>query len=422
MFLMRNPVQPYQWGSRTAIASLMGRTVPSSEPEAEVWIGAHPENSSSVIMGATECLLSDVIAADPVAGVGAEAQTRFGARLPFLLKVLAADAPLSLQAHPTKDQAAAGFDAEDAAMIPLGSPQRNYRDRSDKPELICALTDFHALCGFRDVDELVALLTELDVRALDPLVGMLSRSSPAVGTRAYFLSVMSMRPADLAQLLPDVLRSCADLVNRSARFGDDFRVALELAERFDRDPGVLVSLMMNRVTLTPGEAMFVPAGTLHSYLAGTGVEIMANSDNVLRGGLTAKHVDVPQLTKVLSFEPGTITVLHGRAHRAGERVFLTPTPEFRLARWELADQSYDIACPGAQIVLVVEGEARLDSGDGSSLTLAAGQSAWIPSSCTQILLTGNGLAFTATTGLPPQSTAAHLLPRQSSPAVERMAS
>ncbi len=300
---MRNRIRPYAWGSRTAIAELTGEPSPSPHPQAELWLGAHPGDSSVLLGEHGDRPLIDAIAQDPVATLGRRAHDAFDSRLPFLLKVLAAAEPLSLQAHPSAEQASRGFAAEEAAQIPLTSSRRNYRDSSHKPELICALTPFDALCGFRVRPPPCGCWPRCRFRSWT-IISACSPASPTEhGTRALFSSIITIPPVTLGPLLSAVLTACIDKVRRGDEFTPEYRTALELGERYPGDPGVLASLLLNRVTLQSGEALYLPAGNLHAYLSGIGIEIMANSDNVLRGGLTPKHVDVPELMKVLDFTP-----------------------------------------------------------------------------------------------------------------------
>ncbi len=408
MELMRNRIRPYAWGSRTAIADLLGEPSPAPHPQAELWIGAHPADSSFLLGDSVDTAdvgestgrpLTEAIVADPVGTMGAAVRDRFGARLPFLLKVLAAAEPLSLQAHPSSAQAERGFALEEAAGIPLTSPQRNYRDSWHKPELICALTEFEALCGFREPSRTVHLLAALEVPALDHYLGLLSGQPDEHGTRALFSSLITIPPSTLGPLLSDVLAACVNRVQQGGEFATEYRTALALGERYPGDPGVLASLLLNRITLQPGQALYLPGGNLHAYLAGVGIEIMANSDNVLRGGLTPKHVDVPELMKVLDFSPGDQPILHGDPGIDGEWVYRTPAPEFRLSRLESSPDKREITHPGPQVLLVVEGKVEVTDGQGRSLTLPRGRSVWIGAHDGPVWVSGPGTAFRATDGL-----------------------
>jgi mannose-6-phosphate isomerase len=398
--LMHNRVRPYAWGSRIAIAELLGEPTPSPHPQAELWIGAHPADSSTLITPDGELPLTEVIKADPVAALGAPTHQRFDSRLPFLLKVLAAAEPLSLQAHPSAEQAARGFALEEAAGIPRTSGQRNYGDSFHKPELICAMTELHALCGFREPSTTVRLLAALEVKQLDHYLGLLSGQPDLHGTRALFSSLITIPPSTLGPLLAEVLAACVEKLRQPGEFAVEYKTALELGERYPGDPGVLASLLLNRITLQPGQAIYLPAGNLHAYLAGVGIEIMANSDNVLRGGLTPKHVDVPELMRVLDFTPGPVDVLHGDLGLPGEWVYRTPAAEFRLSRLEPVPQPRNITHDGPQVLLTVDGEIEVtDETTGAELTVPRGHSVWIAAGDGPVWLSGSGSAFRATDGL-----------------------
>lgn len=270
MELLRNPVRAYAWGSRTAIAGLLGRPVPAPHPEAELWIGAHPTDPS-VLLGEQERSLYEAVKEDPLGHLGEQVTDRFGPRLPFLLKVLAADEPLSMQAHPSAEQARSGFAREQAAGIPVDAPQRNYKDPEHKPELLCALTEFHALAGFRPVDGALDLLHTLDVRELAAYVELLAAQPDADGLRALFTTWITLPQSALAQLVPYLLGACVEHIRAHGPFARECRTALQLAELYPTDAGVLTSLLLNHLVLAPGEAIYLPAGNLHAYLHGTGV-------------------------------------------------------------------------------------------------------------------------------------------------------
>ncbi|MCH5643756.1 MULTISPECIES: mannose-6-phosphate isomerase, class I [unclassified Gordonia (in: high G+C Gram-positive bacteria)] len=384
-------VRPYAWGSRTAIAAMQGRSVPSAHPEAELWFGSHPAGSARCL-GPDDSVESDpptdlltAISANPVAALGESSVAAFGDRLPFLLKVLAADEPLSLQAHPSAEQAREGFEHENARGLGLDARDRNYRDPWHKPELIVAVTPFDALAGFRDPHHTIRLLRELQVSELDPYLGMLVGQPDSEGLRALFTTWLTLPESAIKLLIPAVLAGAiAQLGNKSTDFSAELRTVLELGESYPLDPGVLASLLLNRVHLEPGEGVYLPAGNLHAYLSGTGVEIMANSDNVLRGGLTPKHIDVPELLRVLDFTPVDIGDLSPSIRTVGaERVYLTPADEFRLSRVELdgtglhraSSISFDM--PGPQILAVLSGTVEVRPPEGPALTIPAGQAAWI---------------------------------------------
>ena len=393
MEILEGIVRPYAWGSRSAIAGLRGLPVPSPHPEAELWFGAHPAAPARCVRGdepadAAHRDLLAVITDDPTLELGEPTAKRFGQRLPFLLKVLAADEPLSLQAHPSSEQAAEGFARENAAGIPIDAPDRNYRDPSHKPELVVALTPFDALTGFREPEQTVALLKELQVSELDPYLGMLAGQPDSEGLRALFTTWLTLPEQLIAALIPAVLDGAVALLGRgTTEFAPVLRTVLELGEMYPNDPGVLASLLLNRISLEPGEGVYLPAGNLHAYLSGVGVEIMANSDNVLRGGLTPKHIDVPELLRVLNFTPADPAELSPTFRTVGaERIYLTPAPEFRLSRIELdgtglrhaSSISFDM--PGPQILAVLSGAIEVRAVGGGAVTVPAGQGLWLADS------------------------------------------
>lgn len=381
MELLQGAVRPYAWGSRTVIAELLGAPVPAPHPQAELWLGAHPA-APSVLVGAggggTSLLAA--LQEDPERELGPACAARWGRRLPFLLKVLAADEPLSLQAHPSAEQAAEGFAREEARGIPRGAPERNYVDPQHKPELICALTDLHALAGFRDAERTVAMLTALDVPELTPYRKLLAGQPDADGLRALFTTWITLPQPAIDALLPPLLDGAVALLRAHGPFSAECRTMLQLAEAHPRDVGVLGSTLLNHIVLAPGEALYLPAGKLHTYLHGTGVEIMANSDNVLRGGLTPKHVDVPELLRVLDFGHGELPVLRGEPTGPRETSYGTPAAEFRLSRldWPAGDRMpHRLEGRWPQILLCTAGSAHLRTDDGRVLPLARGASVWL---------------------------------------------
>src|SRR3954471_24513113 len=330
MWPLNSTVREYPWGSRTVIPELLGRPVPSDHPQAELWMGAHPDNPSRLPDG---CGLDSAIAADPQRLLGEAVIGRFGPRLPFLMKVLAAEGNLSLQAHPTTEQAEAGFAAEEAAGVPKDDPTRTFKDPYHKPELLLALTTFEALCGFRPVEESLHCLAKLQLTELKPTIAALARG----GLRAAIPQLLALSEKRRTSLVEAVARRADSFVAaHDPEFINTYRWAATLAESYPGDPGVVISLMCNHLTLAPGEAVFLPAGNLHAYLSGAGVEVMASSDNVLRGGLTTKHVDLAALIEVLDFTDGKVPVLHPVLGPGGLR-YRVPVEEFDLTRCELDD-------------------------------------------------------------------------------------
>ncbi len=417
MELLRNAVRPYAWGSRTAIAELVGGPVPAPHPQAELWLGAHPADPSVLLHadGAQTSLL-DALRADPDHHLGTSCTQRWGSRLPFLLKVLAAEEPLSLQAHPSAQQAAEGFAREEARGIPRDAPERNYSDPNHKPELICALTELHALAGFREPLRTVELLAALDVPSLEPYRRMLAAEPNADGLRTLFTTWITMPEPAVKAVLPCTLDACVALLRRNGLGGDlrypcagDFRhecrVILELAETYPGDVGVLAAMLLNHVVLAPREAIYLPAGNLHTYLRGTAVEISANSDNVLRGGLTSKHIDVPELLRILDFSYGALPVHCGEPIGPHETAYRTPAEEFQLAWLEwAAGESTPVLLPTSwpQILLCTRGSAELRSRDGGCVTMRCGGSVWLAAADPEVTIypgTGPVQLFRALPGL-----------------------
>ena len=384
MHLLRGAVRTYAWGSRTAIAEFTGAPSPTPHPEAELWFGAHPHDPAWLQTDDGEHSLLEALRADPDGELGPVLRGRFGDTLPFLLKVLAADEPLSLQAHPSTEQAVEGFAREDRQGIPVSAPIRNYRDRSHKPELLVALGPFEALAGFRPAARTVELMQAIAPGVLQPFIHLLSGQSDADGLRALFTTWITCPQPDLDKLVPAVLDGAITYVRSGAHeFDAEARTVLELGERYPGDAGVLCSLLLNRVTLAPGEGIYLPAGNLHAYLQGVGIEVMANSDNVLRGGLTPKHVDVPELLRVLDFRPAHDVVVRPESFRDGaELVYDTPAPEFEVSVLQIDGEllGHEVDAPtrhdGPQILLCTEGAATVHA-KTSAVVLERGAAAWV---------------------------------------------
>lgn len=410
MQLLRGAIRTYAWGSRTAIPEFTGRPSPAAHPEAELWLGAHPGDPALLESPAGTTSLLDAIGADPDGQLGAAVRAEFGDRLPFLVKVLAADEPLSLQAHPSARQAAEGYQREEQRGVPVNSAVRNYRDPNHKPEILVALSDFHALAGFRPPGRSVALMSALDVAELRPYIALLTDDSGADGLRAVFTTWITLPQPDLDVLIPAVLDAAVRYIRSGGgEFAAEARTVLELGERYPGDAGVLAAMLLNRISLAPGEAIYLPAGNLHSYLHGVGMEVMANSDNVLRGGLTPKHVDVPELLRVLDFTP-VDDVRVGTRVDGIETVYQTPAAEFATSVFTLEgeDLAREVDAPshhdGPQILVCTRGAvtARAKSADGpGEVHLQRGSAAWVAAEDGSVRLQADepSTVFRATVGL-----------------------
>jgi len=397
MWCLHNTIQRYAWGSHEAMARLQGRPGPTAEPEAELWMGAHAKAPSRLVEPRVRARsLLDAIEAEPVAMLGAAVHARFGPRLPFLLKVLAAAEPLSLQAHPDAAQAERGFAREEAAGIDRAAPHRSYRDPHAKPELVCALGPFVALCGFRAVDQTRALVEALGVPELRRRAEPLGSQPGGEGLAAVVSDLLT--DPDPRPLVDAVVEAAAKPGDAWAR---ERAWVVKLGEHYPGDPGVVVAMLLNLIELSSGEALYLSAGQLHCYLHGTAVEIMGGSDNVLRGGLTPKHVDVPELLAVLDRHAGPVPVLRPEPVSAMEATYETPAPVFGLSRLELPAHARWLGTPrGPEVVLAIEGVAHL-YGPAEEVMLEPGASAFVPGSTPryEIHAPSGARLFRATVGL-----------------------
>jgi mannose-6-phosphate isomerase len=400
--LLEPVIQPYAWGSRTAIAELQGRAAPTPQPEAELWMGAHPSAPSGVERPGGHSTLDAVIAADPVGELGAECAARFGGRLPFLLKVLAAEKALSIQVHPSREQAEAGFRAENERGLAPGDKARNYVDDWPKPEILCALTPFEVLAGMRTPQDAAALLAELAVAPLGPVIEMLGNAAGPRALTDALARILEWPQATRAPLVDEVVSACARVAERGGSYATACAAAVRIAGDHPGDLGVIASLLLRHSVLAPGQAVFLPAGGLHAYLHGTGVELLANSDNVVRAGLTPKHIDVPELLKLT--EPAVaVPMIEPRPLGGGAYAYDSPAPEFRLYRAEPgADPAALPPAGGARVVLCTEGAAVLHGSGavrGDGLKIGRGESCYLSAADGAVTATGPAVLFIAATGL-----------------------
>jgi hypothetical protein len=384
--------QSYPWGTKDAIPSLIGQA-PDAKPWAEQWYGAHPLGDSPTPDGAT---LSEHLAQQPDQ-LGKAALMTFGRRLPFLVKILSADSPLSLQAHPTRQQAREGHARESLLGVPLGAPERSFKDDWPKPETIVALTSFEALVGFRDPVRTAQLFEDLGVGdALTSVIGPLRDRDGSPALQEVFLDVLSLD--DRRHLVDEVLGAAVNHLDAPGELGLFARTAVEIDEYFPSDPGILAALLLNRFSLEPGQALALAPGVMHSYLRGCCIEVMANSDNVLRGGLTAKHIDVDALLHVVSFAPTPAEVLLPSGSD-GTYIYPTSFEEFELWLLQPTDGS-PLQVPrsdSGRICLVASGSFEL-SGDGDPVVLKPGKAVFIGAG-EAIVARGEGQLFVAATGV-----------------------
>lgn len=403
---MLNTIREYDWGSTRALAALQGRE-PSGRPEAELWIGAHPVTPSWLRLPAGgEVSLAAAIEADPVAVLGKDCLERFGARLPFLLKILAVDRALSIQVHPGRSQAADGFAREQDARVP--SAMRSYVDPYAKPEMLLPVTEFATLAGLRDRERVIQMLASLDIPALAHVLEALrSRDgqSGSAGTLAALATWPRDRRAALASAVAGRARELLD--GPGAQLDADEQSSLGwvimLARQHPGDPLVMAPLILRLHLLQPGRPMYLPPGVPHAHLTGTGLEIMASSDNVVRAGLTSKQVDGHALVQLL--DPGAQPLLEVPRESPGEHEtrWRPPVPDFALSRVVVAGEPVTLCRDprgpdGPEMLLCVAGEVTVSAG-GRSLSLRGGRSAFLGVRATPAVLVGIGEVYRATAGL-----------------------
>jgi mannose-6-phosphate isomerase len=392
--LLKNSIQEYAWGSRTAIPGLLGQSVPADKPQAELWMGAHPKGPSQVLADGLWRSLPEVIQESPEETLGKEVAARFSNQLPFLFKVLAAAKPLSIQAHPNKEQAGQGFARENELGIPLDEPHRNYRDDNHKPEIICALTPFWALNGFRKIEETIRLLEEARVPGLAEMVSVLRSHPTRAGLKKFFNHLMTMDRGKQRKIVEETVNFAEKRTNEEAVWA----WIIKLNEEYPGDIGVLAPIFLNLVRLEPQQAMYLPAGELHGYLEGVGIELMANSDNVLRGGLTPKHIGVQELLVVLNFTDGDLNILGPENLASGEAIYTTEAEEFVLSVMRINKESPFSSARDRSVEMMIctEGNVSVtDLSTGDITRLSRGISIIVPAAVEQYRIEGDGILYKA---------------------------
>ena len=397
--ILKNTVQDYAWGSLTAIPELLGQPA-TGRPQAELWMGAHPKAPSQAYHDGKWASLLQVIEAHPADVLGEKTAQRYGRKLPYLFKVLAAVKPLSIQAHPNSQQAKEGFERENRLGISLTASNRNYKDDNHKPECICALTRFWGMNGFRGISEITRYLSCLCKDVLEDEIALLKSRPNSQGLKHLFQSLLTMPPEKKTAAISSAL-SHAGFFNVPRDFPADdpvFHWIQRLYAEYPLDLGVLFPALFNLFCLEPGQALYLASGEPHAYLEGVAIELMANSDNVLRGGLTQKHLDVPELLNILTFQEQVPSVILPRKCSAVEWVYDTPAAEFSLSVISVFPKIFWIS-PGkrsAEILLCTQGQIVLDSGtDDDPIHLFKGVSVVIPASIAKYHLYGSGVCYKA---------------------------
>ena len=391
---LKNVVHEYAWGSRTFIPELMGHPSPAERPQAELWMGAHPKGSSLVITQNGWESLVELIQDHPIDILGRWVAEKFDGKLPYLFKLLAAEKPLSIQAHPGAADARAGYAREETRAIPFNAPERNYKDPHHKPECLCALTSFWGLCGFRNIFETATLLHQLCPISLGKSFHLLEKNTPGNSIQVFFKAIMDMDPRKQAEIVHEaVWHAQADKHERP-----EYDWVVRLNKAYPSDIGAIFPVLLNLVCLQPGQALFLKQGELHAYLSGVGIELMANSDNVLRGGLTSKHVDVAELMRILSFKEKRVEILlpGNRERHAG--VYRTPAQEFELSviTLDAGDEYTGRVDRSVEILLCTSGEHWIaETGSMDPLIFDKGASVLIPAAVPGYTIQGRGVIYRA---------------------------
>lgn len=419
LFRLANPIQEYAWGSDTFIFDIFGWPQ-TGQPAAEIWLGAHESAPSLVTAGQqhgklpsyyfqaqaaeqgrieldpagrSATPLGALLRANPDFMLGTAVTDEYGPRLPYLLKILAAGSPLSLQVHPKSHLARAGFQRENAQEIPLTSALRNYKDASHKPEMLIALTNFEGLCGFRRPRRILELLEPLAGATVLAMREALVAEPNARGIEQALRMTLALRDIDCKAELDETVDSITAVVagqrERGERVSRGHLTAIKLAAQYPGDPGALVSLMLNRISLVPGEAVYLGAGQIHAYLGGLGVEVMASSDNVLRAGLTPKRVDVAELMTATDFAPAAPTRPALRAVPGGLTQYRSPAAEFSILQGRVLGTAL-VTQSGPRVILCLSGTITVTAALGETQALSPGQSLFVPHGAGELVLTADG--------------------------------
>jgi mannose-6-phosphate isomerase len=370
---------------------------------AELWMGVHPKGVSRVFWDGAWISLPDLIQQNPESILGKEAAKKFQNQLPFLFKVLSAAMPLSIQAHPNLPQARLGFAKENSLQIPLGSPVRNYRDGNHKTEILCALIPFTALRGFRKVDEILGLFSGVSLPSLETSIRLLRKDRTPEGLAGFFSTLAALAAEDRRRVISELMTAAEGLASSDPVFTWVGR----LHQWFPDDVGVFAPILLNLIRLEPGEALYIDSGELHSYLEGAGVELMANSDNVIRAGLTTKHADIPELLRILRFQENQSGIVRPQARNRSEWVYPTPAKEFVLSSLSLEKgvPYHERGRKSLEIMICTRGNAEItDVATGEGLPVSRGASFLVPAMVKEIAMQGDATFYKA--GIPGEDTRA----------------
>lgn len=384
IFFLKNSIQNYDWGSREFIPKLLGNP-PSEIPQAELWMGAHPKAPSLVKTQTGWLPLNELIKFQRESILG-----KFET-FPFLMKVIATEKPLSIQAHPDEKHAIEGYKRENQKGIPLNSSIRNYRDTNSKPELLCALTEFTALKGFRAPKEILELLEKIPIQYLKKEKEALKLKENPI--KELFKNIISKRKEP--HLKEKIIRELIEVVKKGGFEDSISKTLLLLYEFYPHDIGILSPLFLNIIQLKPYEAIYIAPGELHAYLEGAGIELMSNSDNVIRGGLTSKHVDTAELINILNYEPSITGKLPSKEKIDGHILYQSPDNKLSLGVIFIKDKKFSMENKKRlpQILICTHGNLRLITENGKSYKINKGDSVLIPSAILKYSIEGNGIVF-----------------------------
>ncbi|HPE88582.1 MAG TPA: mannose-6-phosphate isomerase, class I [Spirochaetia bacterium] len=401
IYSLDNTVQHYAWGSTDALPAMLGKENPSGEPWAELWMGAHPRAPSLAVdpVGGERKPLDALIADDPDATIGPDAARRFGGKLPFLFKLLSAAKPLSIQAHPSKRKAEHGFALEESKGIPIDAAERNYKDPNHKPETVVAQTAFEGLCGFRPIVDIIDNARLIAPDDWERLIGRLAYDPCKLELSSFFYLFVSIGGDHKAKRLRYAKARSERIVADEPKSSERSRLfswILRLMDEYPGDIGALAPLALNLFELRPGEAINLPPGEPHAYLRGTAAEIMANSDNVLRGGLTSKHVDIPEFISTLGFDSAVVEPLEPILGDDGFYAYPCGVPDYSLSRAEV-DGALPVGARAAspEILLCVDGTVSLEAASGAAIELPRGASAFVCADERAYVLRGSGAVYRA---------------------------
>ena len=388
IYTLKNPIKNFPWGSRTAIRDYFGIDNSTCEHQAELWMGAHPSASSSISQEGIDVTLFDAIAKNPDYWLGKSAK-QHSSSLPFLMKILAAEDPLSIQVHPSRAAAELGFTVENGQGVPLGAANRNYKDANHKPELVYALTPYLAMNGFREFEQIIANFDSLELPSLKELFQPFKQEPNPLTLSKFFSSILKLDNEQKAQVITELLVSIKTIDKDHFAYQTSLLIS-RFHQLYPEDIGLFGPLLFNVIELQPGQAMFLYAETPHAYVHGLGVEVMANSDNVLRAGLTPKHIDVEELVKNTKFEPIAFEELLMKPINAQSEREIYPVP--------VEDFNFDVLHPQDEMTLTVSSpeillclsEKVTIRTDVESRVLCKGESVVLPASLGVYCISGKG--------------------------------